>query len=126
MNKLKKESNKAPEALGPYSQSIVSQPFVFLSGQIPLNAETGNMPEGIVEQTKQVFENIKAVLSASDLTLDNIVKTTVFLQDLNDFNAMNEVYKTYFSEPYPARSAVQVAKLPKGALIEIESIATTN
>ena len=114
----------APAAIGPYSQAIEVGNMVFLSGQIPVNPATGDVVEGgIKEQTTQVFENIKAVLAEAGLTLDNVVKTTVFLADISMFVEMNEVYATYFSGAFPARSAFAVKQLPKGALVEIESIA---
>jgi len=118
-------TKNAPAAIGPYSQAVQVGDLVFLSGQLGVNPETGDFAQGGVEaQTRQAFENIKAVLAEAGLTMDNVVKTTVFLQDMNDFAAMNGVYATYFTEgSYPARSAVQVAKLPKGGLVEIESIA---
>jgi len=118
-------TKNAPAAIGPYSQAVQVGDLVFLSGQLGVNPETGDFAQGGVEaQTRQAFENIKAVLAEAGLTMDNVVKTTVFLQDMNDFAAMNGVYVTYFTEgSYPARSAVQVAKLPKGGLVEIESIA---
>ena len=118
-------TKNAPAAIGPYSQAVQVGDIVFLSGQLGVNPETGEFAQGGVEaQTRQAFENIKAVLAEAGLTMDNVVKTTVFLQDMNDFAAMNGVYATYFTEgSYPARSAVQVAKLPKGGLVEIESIA---
>lgn len=117
----------APGAIGPYSQAIdaktISSSIVFASGQIPLNPETGEIPEGIKAQTEQSLANVKAILAAADLTVDNVVKTTVFLADMNDFAAMNEVYAATFTEPYPARSAVAVKTLPKNVLVEIEVIA---
>ena len=117
----------APGAIGPYSQAIdaktVASSIVFASGQIPLNPETGEIPEGIKAQTEQSLANVKAILTAADLTVDNVVKTTVFLADMNDFAAMNEVYAATFTEPYPARSAVAVKTLPKNVLVEIEVIA---
>lgn len=124
--KMKQEvkTERAPQAIGPYSQAILAQGFIFVSGQIHLNPKTGEMVSGsIKEQTKQVLENIKAILEAAGSSLDNVVKTTVFLQDMNDFASMNEVYATYFRPPYPARSTVQVARLPRDARIEIEAIA---
>jgi 2-iminobutanoate/2-iminopropanoate deaminase len=124
--KMKQEikTNRAPQAIGPYSQAIAAQGFIFVSGQIHLHPETGEMISGsIKEQTRQVLENIKAVLEAAGSSLDNVVKTTVFLQDMNDFAQMNEVYATYFRPPYPARSTIQVARLPREARIEIEAIA---
>ncbi|MDR0412445.1 MAG: RidA family protein [Dysgonamonadaceae bacterium] len=117
-------SRKAPAAIGPYSQAIQTGSYLFLSGQLGINPETGMFVEGLVtEQTGQVFKNIRAVLEEANLTLDNVVKTTVFLADMGDFAAMNEVYARHFTEPYPARSAVAVKTLPKNALVEIEVIA---
>lgn len=114
----------APAAIGPYSQAIEVNGMLFLSGQIPVDPSTGEIVDGgIKEQTKQVFENIKNVLKEAGLTLDNVVKTTVFLADISMFVDMNEVYASYFSSDYPARSAFAVKQLPKGALVEIESIA---
>jgi 2-iminobutanoate/2-iminopropanoate deaminase len=117
----------APAAIGPYSQAIKSSNFVFLSGQLGINPETGDLVSGPVSsQTDQVFNNIKAVLAEVGLTLDNVVKTTVFLADMADFAVVNEVYARHFCEPYPARSAFAVKTLPKNALVEIEVIATIN
>lgn len=113
----------APGAIGPYSQAIDTGSFVYASGQIPLNPETGEIPEGITAQTEQSLANVKAILAEAGLSVDNVVKTTVFLADMNDFAAMNEVYSTFFSEPFPARSAVAVKALPKGVLVEVECIA---
>lgn len=113
----------APAAIGPYSQGIAAGDTVFVSGQLPLDPATGKMPEGIAAQTEQSLKNIGAILTAEGMTLDNVVKTTVFLADMNDFAAMNEVYGRYFHTPFPSRSAVQVAKLPKDAPVEIECIA---
>lgn len=113
----------APGAIGPYSQAIDTGSFVYASGQIPINPATGEIPEGITEQTRQSLENVKAILAEAGLTVANVVKTTVFLRDMADFGAMNEVYGKVFSEPYPARSAVAVRELPKGVLVEIEVIA---
>lgn len=118
-------TDKAPAAIGPYSQAIEVNGMVFASGQIPLDPETGNVVEGgIKEQTRQALTNAKAIMEGAGLTLANVVKTTVFMADMNDFAAMNEVYATFFSEPYPARSAVAVKTLPKGVLVEVECIAT--
>ena len=117
------KTDKAPGAIGPYSQGIQTGNMYFFSGQLPLNPETGVMPETIKEQTKQSLENIKGLLESQGLDFSNVVKTTVFLDNMADFADMNEVYSTYFVEPYPARSAVEVGKLPKDALIEIEVIA---
>ena len=115
----------APAAIGPYSQAICCGDLVFTSGQLPLDPVSGTMPATIEEQTRQSLTNIKAVLAAEGLAMDDVVKTTVFLQNMGDFAAMNGVYATFFGEgKYPARSAVEVAKLPKGALVEIEAVAT--
>ena len=115
---------KAPAAIGPYAQANILGNMVFTSGQIPLVPETGEMVSGgIEEQTKQVFANLKAVLEEAGSGLDKIIKTTCFLQNMGDFAAVNEVYGSYFEGEYPSRSAIEVAKLPKGALIEIEVIA---
>lgn len=113
----------APGAIGPYSQAIDTGSFVFASGQIPIDPATGNIAEGIKAQTCQSLANVKAILNEAGLTLDNVVKTTVFLADMNDFAAMNEVYAEAFSAPYPARSAVAVRELPKQVLVEIEVLA---
>ena len=117
-------TEKAPAAIGPYSQAIEANGMVFMSGQIPVNPATGEFVEGgIVEQTTQVFENIKNVLAEAGLTTANVVKTTVFLADMSLFADMNAVYAKYFDGASPARSAVAVKALPKGALVEIECIA---
>lgn len=117
------KTEKAPGAIGPYSQGICINDLVFFSGQIPVNPSTGKMPEGIEAQAKQSLENIKGLLASQGLDFGDVVKTTVFLNSMDDFNTVNTIYAQYFVEPYPARSAVQVAKLPLGALIEIEIIA---
>ena len=115
----------APAAIGPYSQAIDLGNLVITSGHLPIDPATGAFPEGIKEQTRQSLTNVKAILEAAGLTMDAVVKTTVFLSDMNNFGAMNEVYASFFSEGnYPARSAVEVARLPKDALVEIEVIAT--
>lgn len=116
-------TNNAPEAIGPYSQGVIVGDFVYTSGQIPLNPVTGELVTDIKLATKQSMENIKAILEEAGTSLNNVVKTSIFLKDLNDFEAVNEVYRTYFIENKPARSCVQVAKLPKDAVIEIEAIA---
>lgn len=113
----------APGAIGPYSQAIDAGSFVFISGQIPVNPATGEIPEGIALQTAQSIANIKAILAEAGLSIDNVVKTTVFLADMNDFGAMNAVYAENFTAPFPARSAVAVKELPKQVLVEIEVIA---
>lgn len=122
--KKKIESIKAPDAIGPYSQAIETDNLVFVSGQIPVDKQTGNMPSGIKEQTKQSLTNIKYILEEAGLSMDNIVKTTVLLQHMSDFADMNEVYASFFGGVCPARAAFEVAALPKGALVEIEAIAT--
>ena len=117
-------TDKAPAAIGPYSQAIQIGQLLFTSGQVPIDSETGAIVEGgIQEQARQSLNNIKAILNAAGTNMGAVVKTTVFLQDMNDFAAMNEVYAQFFQEPYPARSAVQVARLPKDVLVEIEAIA---
>ena len=123
MNKSAIATTKAPGAIGPYSQGITIGELVYTSGQLPINVETGAMPETIEEQTKQSLENVKAILEQSGSSMDKVIKTTVFLSDMNDFAKMNEIYYSFFTEPYPARSAVQVARLPKDAKVEIEVIA---
>ena len=117
-------SPKAPAAIGPYSQAIAANGFLFISGQLPIDPATGNFAEGgIRELTRQSLENVKSILAEAGLTLADVVKTTVFLADMSDFTAMNEVYAEYFTAPAPARSAVAVKTLPKGGLVEIEVIA---
>ena len=114
----------APKAVGPYSQAIAHDATLYISGQLPINAETGEMPEDIKAQTAQSIANIKAILAEVGATLDNVVKTTVLLADMSLFGAMNEVYASEFKEVYPARCAFAVKELPKQALVEIEVIAT--
>lgn len=117
-------TENAPAAVGPYSQAIVTNGMVFCAGQVPLIPGTKSLAEGDIKvQTSQVLKNLSSVLEAAGSSLDLVVKTTVFLQDMNDFAAMNEVYGTFFTSQPPARSTVQVAKLPLGALVEIECIA---
>lgn len=116
-------SNKAPAAVGPYSAGIATASTVYLSGQLPIDPETGIMPEGIEAQTEQSLKNVKALLEETGLSFDNVVKTTVLLSDITDFSAMNAVYEKNFKAPFPARSAFAVKALPKGALVEIECIA---
>ena len=119
------QTEKAPAAIGPYCQAINSGAgLVFVSGQLPIDPATGAFPEGgVKEQTRQSLTNAKAILEAAGLGLGNVVKTTVFLADMGDFAAMNEVYAQFFCAPFPARSAVAVKTLPKGALVEVECIA---
>lgn len=117
-------TQQAPAAIGPYSQAIQVGNLVYTSGQIPIDPSTGFLVEGgIKEQTRQSLLNVKAILEEAGLTMGNVVKTTVFMADMNDFADMNAVYASFFTEPYPARSAVAVKTLPKGALVEIEVIA---
>lgn len=116
-------TDQAPAAIGPYSQGIAASETVYVSGQLPLDPATGAFPEGIAAQTAQSLKNIQAILAQQGMTLANVVKTTVFLANINDFAEMNKVYGEFFTQPYPARSAVQVAKLPKDAPLEIECIA---
>lgn len=120
----KVEAEGAPEAIGPYSQAIKANGFVFLSGQIPLDPSSGQITAlDTVGQTNQVMENLKAILAAEGLTLQDVVKTTIFLVDLSDFGRVNDAYAAYFGSDPPARSTVQVAALPKGARVEIEAVA---
>ena len=119
-------SDKAPKAIGPYSQAIQANGFVFASGQLPIDPATGSCPEGgVKEQTRQSILNAQAILKQAGLDLCDVVKTTVYLADMNDFAVMNEVYAQFFSEPFPARSAIAVKTLPKQALVEVECIAAT-
>ena len=123
---MKKEINteRAPAAIGPYAQAVAVDGLVITSGQLPIDPSTGSFPEGIAEQTRQSLTNVKAMLAEAGVGMDRVIKTTVFLSDMNNFGAMNEVYATFFGEGgYPARSAVEVARLPKDALVEIEVIA---
>lgn len=114
----------APKAIGPYSQAVRAGQLLFISGQIPIDPATGNLIAGdIAAMTHRVFANIEAILGAAGASLDHVVRTTVFLADMNDFAAMNEVYATYFGQPAPARSTVQAARLPKDARVEIDVIA---
>lgn len=113
----------APKAFGPYSPVVQGGPFIFVSGQLGIEPQTGNLAEGITEQTRQALLNIKELLDAANSELANVVKTTVFLADIADFSAMNEIYAQFFSKEPPARSAFQVGALPKSALVEIEAIA---
>lgn len=117
-------TSSAPKAIGPYSQAIRAGSLLFVSGQVPIDPATGNLVEGdIAVQTRRVFDNIGAILEAAGASFDHVVRTTVYLADMNDFAAMNEVYGTYFSSPAPARATVQAARLPKDARVEIDVIA---
>ena len=118
-------SPNAPKAIGPYSPAIRVGQLLFVSGQVPLDPATGQMVEGgIAEQTRRVLDNIGALLEAADRSFADVVRTTIFLAEMNDFGAVNEIYGQYFSEPYPARATVQVARLPKDARVEIDVIAS--
>ncbi|MDQ0196311.1 RidA family protein [Paenibacillus wynnii] len=123
MSKKQISTTNAPGAIGPYSQAITAGNWVYTSGQLGMNPETGDLAEGVQEQARQALNNLKAILEEAGASLDHVVKTTVFLKDMNDFVAVNEVYSTFFTEPYPARSAVEVARLPKDGLVEIEAVA---
>ncbi|WP_312280148.1 RidA family protein [Oscillibacter sp.] len=117
-------TTKAPAAIGPYSQAVQAGGLVITSGQLPIDPATGVFPEGVQAQTRQSLTNVKAILEEAGTDMDHIIKTTVFLKNMNDFGAMNEVYATFFTESgFPARSAIEVARLPKDALVEIEVIA---
>ena len=116
-------TDKAPAAIGPYSQAIEVNGMVYTSGIIPVDPATGNIPEGSVAQAEQEFLNMKNLLEAAGTDISQVVKTTVFIKEMNDFGAINEVYAKYFTEPYPSRSCVEVARLPKDVMLEIEAIA---
>ena len=119
-------TNNAPAAIGPYSQALRTGNMMFVSGQIPIDPATGLMAEDIKAQATQSLTNLKNILEAEGLTMKNVIKTTVFLSDLADFVAVNEVYATFFEAPYPARSCVEVCAIPKGAKVEIECIAVVD
>ncbi|RKZ00537.1 MAG: RidA family protein [Candidatus Hydrothermota bacterium] len=123
MAKKKIVSSKAPSAIGPYSQAIEVDGFVFTAGQIGIDPQTGQLVDGIEAQAERALMNIKAVLEAAGCTMNDVVKTTIFMVDIADFPKVNAIYEKFFDEPYPARSTVAVAALPKGALIEIEVVA---
>lgn len=116
-------SNKAPKAIGPYSQAVILNNVLYTSGQIGLDPQTGDLKDGIEEQVKQVMENLKALLKEANMDFSNVVKTTIFLKSIDDFTTVNQIYASYFNENPPARSCVEVSALPKGALVEIELIA---
>ena len=123
MNKKIISTDKAPAAIGPYSQAVEAGGFVFASGQIPIDPATGNIPEGIEAQARQALTNVKNLVEAAGLTLDAVVKTSVFIRNMDDFAKVNEIYATFFDGDCPARSCVEVARLPKDVLIEVEVIA---
>lgn len=116
-------TDKAPAAIGPYSQAIEVNNMVYTSGVIPVVPETGEIPDGSKAQAKQAFANLKNLLEAAGCGMDQVIKTTVFIKEMNDFAAVNEVYAEYFPAPYPARSCVEVARLPKDVMLEIEAVA---
>ena len=123
MDKKIISTEKAPQAIGPYSQAIVANGFLFTSGMVPIDPATNQLVEGdITVQAKQAISNLKNLIEASGSSCDKVVKTTVFIKDMNDFAKINEVYAKYFTEPYPARSCVEVARLPKDVLLEVETI----
>ena len=123
MEKLVISTKNAPGAIGPYSQAIKIGELVYTSGQLPVDPATGNVSDDVKEQAKQSLANVKAILEEAGTTMNKVVKTTVFIKDMNDFAAINEVYSTFFAEPFPARSCVEVARLPKDVKVEIEVIA---
>ena len=115
-------TDKAPAAIGPYSQAIEVNGMVFTSGVIPVDPQTGVIPATIEEQANQAFSNLKNLIEASGATIDKVIKTTVFIKEMNDFGKINEIYATYFKEPFPARSCVEVARLPKDVMLEFEAV----
>ena len=115
-------TDKAPAAIGPYSQAIEVNGMVFTSGVIPVDPQTGVIPATIEEQANQAFSNLKNLIEASGATIDKVIKTTVFIKEMNDFGKINEIYATYFKEPFPARSCVDVARLPKDVMLEVEAV----
>jgi 2-iminobutanoate/2-iminopropanoate deaminase len=123
MSKKIISTNKAPQAIGPYSQAVLVNGQLYISGQLPVDVNTGKFPEGIQAQTEQALNNVKAILEEAGFSLKDVVKTTVLLKDINDFKDMNEVYAKFYTENQPARAAYEVANLPLGASIEIETIA---
>lgn len=116
------KTTNAPAAIGPYSQAIITGNMLYTSGQIPVNPETGAIAEGVEAQANQVFTNLKNLIAAAGSSIENTVKTTVFIKNMDDFAKINEIYATYFTEPFPARSCVEVARLPKDVLLEVEAI----
>ena len=115
-------TDKAPAAIGPYSQAIEVNGMVFTSGVIPVDPQTGVIPATIEEQANQAFSNLRNLIEASGATIDKVIKTTVFIKEMNDFGKINEIYATYFKEPFPARSCVEVARLPKDVMLEVEAV----
>lgn len=124
MKKQKIQTPNAPAAIGPYSQAIKAGDLLFVSGQIPLDAATGELiRSGVADETKKVLDNLKAILEAAGGGLGDVVKTTIFLKDMNNFGVVNEIYGTYFPQPFPARATVEVARLPRDVNVEIEAVA---
>ena len=119
------QTSRAPVPIGPYSQAIEVGSLIFVSGQLPVDPRTGDTPQGVKDQTDQSIKNLQAILTDAGSSLDDVIKTSVFLDDMSNFGAMNEIYQNYFHDNPPARSCVEVAKLPKGAAVEIEAVATT-
>ena len=117
------KASNAPEAIGPYSQAVKSGNLLFVSGQVPVNPATGKIADDIKAQTRQALDNLKAVLAAGGATMANVMKTTIFMKNLDDFTVMNDIYKEYFSKDPPARSTIEVSRIPRGSSIEIEAIA---
>ncbi len=126
MKKIEINTLKAPKAIGAYSQAVVTGNLVFVSGQIPLDSVSSDIPEGIAEQTKLCLENLKAILLEAGSSLDNVVKCGIFVKNMDDFSSINNIYQTYFSKPFPARFVVEVSALPRGVLIEMDAIAFIN
>lgn len=116
------KTTNAPAAIGPYSQAIITGNMLYTSGQIPVNPETGEIAKGVEAQANQVFTNLKNLIAAAGSSIENTVKTTVFIKNMDDFAKINEIYAQYFTEPFPARSCVEVARLPKDVLLEVEAI----
>ncbi|WP_078578861.1 RidA family protein [Salipaludibacillus agaradhaerens] len=123
MSKQPIQTTEAPSAIGPYSQAVQLGDMIYASGQIGLDPETGELVDGLENQTHRVMKNVTAVLKAAGCEINDVVKTLIFMQNMEDFTTVNEIYASYFEEPYPARSAVEVARMPKGALVEVEVIA---
>ncbi len=123
MEKVIVKTDQSPGAIGPYNQGIVAGGFLFTSGQLPIHPVTGEVPQTIEKQTIQVLENLKAIIEAAGSSMESVVKCTVYLQDMNDFAVMNKIYATYFTENQPARACVEVSKMAKNALVEIDAIA---
>lgn len=126
MNKQVINTKKAPAAIGPYNQAIVSNGFVFTSGQLPINPLTNEVPASIEEQTKIVLDNLKAILEEAGSSLEKVLKCTVYIQNMDDFDVVNKIYATYFNENPPARACVEVSKMAKDALVEIDAFAAVN